>query len=44
MTELAKKIKLQLDAGKDAEQILAIGLGDSDAEVEFIIEQLRHNG
>ena len=41
MTALATQIKTQMNTGKDAEQILAMGIGSSIHEVEFIMEQLR---
>lgn len=41
MTNLAKKIWLATREGKDAEQILAMGIGSSVHEVEFIQEQLK---
>tara|TARA_R110002012_G_scaffold253375_1_gene432423 strand:- start:528 stop:662 length:135 start_codon:yes stop_codon:yes gene_type:complete len=41
MTDLAKKIQNQMENGKDAEQIMAMGVGNSVYEVEFIMEQLR---
>lgn len=44
MTNLAKKIWNETRRGKDAEQILAMGIGDSVYEIEFIQEQLKING
>lgn len=41
MTLLARKILTKLDSGLDAEQILALGIGDSINEVEFVIAQIR---
>lgn len=41
MTSLAKEILSQQDKGKDAEQILAMGIGDSIYQVEFIMEQIK---
>lgn len=41
MTDLAKKIQTQMANNKDAEQIMAMGIGSSVYEVEFIMEQLR---
>ena len=44
MTNLAKKIWHATRMGNDAEQILAMGIGESVYEVEFIQEQLKQNG
>ena len=41
MTDLAKAINEQMEAGNDAEQILAMGIGDSVYQVEFIMEQIK---
>lgn len=41
MTALARKIMWLHDSGLDAEQILAEGVGESTAEVDFIIEQIK---
>ena len=41
MTDLAKAIDAQMKAGKDAEQILAMGIGESVYQVEFIMEQIK---
>lgn len=44
MTNLARKIWILTREGKDAEQILAMNIGSSVYEVEFIQEQLKQLG
>ena len=41
MTELAKQVLNAMNNNLDAEQMLAIGIGSSVYEVEFIMEQIK---
>lgn len=44
MTQQARTVMILVKQGFDTAQILAQGVGDSEYEIDFIIEQLRVNG